>query len=743
MIKMIKPFKSSTIIPIIVIVAISSMLAALGSGGCQNVTKTAGIQAAARANPNLIANPGFEDGTTDHVDPFPDFWYWDLVGNPVDRHEWIDTMAHTGEKSILIGDDLLGDVTALKTWLIDIDPVNNTYIFSCWYKTSPDFPPYAARAEFCYYKNGTHMHNWHENLERHDEWTFFQMVCNDIPNISDTAPNYIADQVRISLSMERCRGWVAFDDINFRIATPAELTQLAADRYINLPQIPTTGTPPLVSATGKYQLVNTNGSWWMARPDNGRCEMICGMLARRDYSSNNAVHSNFIDSNYTDWEYRQWQYSALKSWNFNSLAVNGENFISHMNYPSDYMATWEYCVDNFSGEQCKDKDGNLAQSVDGVHVFYDPFNTQWRNGVANDIDSKCSARKGDAQFAGYQITNEMYYKDLYRYIYASSSGDEFISVLQNRFGNDVNALNSDWGTSYGSFWDVLTDKPEPVSLTDPKMDDFLAMERHMMAEFANFSLARIKLSQNDPDRPVACNRFDPPNFSEALRWMDVFSGYDYNTLQIYGSLVMLGWNQSELDMCKNTMEATGKPVLISEWDVQGRDTRWTEGLVSFMAKPAVDTQADRGEAYATFYQQMISLPWMLGAQWYKWGDTRIAEPDWCKNEGFVNDHEQPYTELVNRVAQIHDLVRRVDPAFRTWQTQDLCGERVSETGSNGSTSTSTGTGSSTGTGVVAPVLCAYYTGGQAVPCGVQPSPAALLTGIIVFALVRKRMRRNI
>ncbi len=64
-------------------------------------------------------------------------------------------------------------------------------------------------------------------------------------------------------------------------------------------------------------------------------------------------------------------------------------------------------------------------------------------------------------------------------------------------------------------------------------------------------------------------------------------------------------------------------------------------------------------------RQTAGLPYMLGLIWYSWDNVRTDYPGWYKNEGIVNDQEQPYAPLVSAMTEVHNEVRNMDPAART------------------------------------------------------------------------------
>ncbi len=651
---------------LIFIPALICVLLMLSLSSCVNRIPGSPPATAGRETPaNLLPNPGFELGQWS-ANGIASDWWLDVSPGARYLYEWTQNNPHSGKNAVILGNNFYGDVITFNPkQVIDIDPVHHTYYFSLWYRTSDDFSPYGARIVLDYYKNGDFKTNNYFYLEKYTEWTFFETLCEDIPNVQDDGDSYIADGVEINLSVMRCRGWACFDDLDFHIATDEEIQRIRAARHMELPAVVTTAAPVTEAATGTFRLVErTDGTWWFARPDTGICEFMVGMYPR--VPGNNPDHEAFVNSHYTSTSFKQHQYDWIKKWNFNSLeAWSDTRLDSFMNYGAgEYMATWAVREIENMGDACKDRYGAAAVTPDGVHRFPDVFGNSWRNSALGAVQDMALNHRNTSQFAGYFIGNEMWQWDLYRYVYSTACGNELVTFMDTRFGSDINALNNAWGTNLSGFADILDVKPVPDSLDDPMLEDFLAFERHMAATLADTCLERLR--ETDTVHAVAPNRFYLVNFNEALRWMDVFSSYDYIALQIYGTMTRNGFNLSELEFLKTIHEKTGRPAFVSEWAVLGRDLRYLDNCCSFKDNPWVPTQADRGDAYSTVVTQLGLLPWMTGCQWFGWQNWKFSYPDWYKNFGVVNDQEVPYEELTGAMTVSNDIIRRMDPSCRTF-----------------------------------------------------------------------------
>ncbi len=710
-------------------VFLAGILLAAVSGCVNRVEKP--VVYSQRASVNLLPNSSFEDGWYD-IHNVPEGWEYDPPDPGQCRYEWSQADAHTGSRSVLLGDMFLGGKVQFHCkQVIPIDPVNKTYVLSLWYKCSQDMPPYAASIVLRILKNDEFRQNTWEYLDKHTSWTKFEMICNDIPNVKNEGSSYIADGIQVAMQLVRSEGWVAIDDLDLHVADAAEIDRLRQAKNIPLPDVQTTPTPPVGTTGNYYSVQKVDGAWWMVKPNSGKCTLFMGTSCNRPYSNTNWPHYQFVDSHYSGGgdgtAYKNWQWHAARELlGFNALSAYGgsQRFDYKMSsYTPDHMATATIIDTQQSGDYLKDRYNVIADNSDPAcsHPFRDPFASNWRSNAVSRISGSVNYNRNTWYLGMYFMDNEMYQIDVYQFVYSSACVTELVNFMRNRFNDDISALNSAWNVNYSDFSDIETEKPVPWTKTDPKLADFYAFERHLFATYADFTLDEYR--SRESNHPIATNRFFLPRFNDILRVVDVFSRYDIFDLHCYGTMTSNGISLSELELYRLSHEATGIPVFMSEWDITGRDKRESEDLYSFTDNCFVDTQADRGEAYVTAVKQMAYTPYHLGHHLFEWGNWRWDEPVWYKNIGIVNDNEQLYTEMTDRMAEINPEILSIDPAFRTFDF------------------TVTDTPDPPHTNIGDLVLCQSSGSMQGEPlqCGVQPT---IFVGLLIFGVLRHRRKRR-
>ena len=102
-------------------------------------------------------------------------------------------------------------------------------------------------------------------------------------------------------------------------------------------------------------------------------------------------------------------------------------------------------------------------------------------------------------------------------------------------------------------------------------------------------------------------------------------------------------------------EATGKPVIVSEWGATARDS----GLPNFWGR--LDTQHQRGDAYENVLEQLWDERCIVGSHWFSWGDATEGER---RNWGIVDAFDQPYLPLTGAMTRAN---RRMSERVLTWR----------------------------------------------------------------------------
>ena len=299
----------------------------------------------------------------------------------------------------------------------------------------------------------------------------------------------------------------------------------------------------------------------------------------------------------------------------------------------------------------------------------DPFNETWVRQVDESMrvwvnyDDYCTQKQKDENpfggnvsddklpIMGYFADSEPVYFNAWNHVWSPNCSAEFISRLKAKYG-DIRKLNKAWSSRYGkykfrSFEQIAGKPPRPKWFDDPMLADFLEMERVVFARLTDVTINTMR--KYGKGRMALSNRFESRGLGEVMRFMDVMSGYDAICMDLYSTYLVHGLSRAELDVLRIMHEFTGKPVWLTEWSVNGRDTKKTENLNTYQ-RGWVDTQADRGKVYKNVISTLIHMPFMIGAKFYSWQNFNSPLPSYgFKNYGIVDSHDRPYRDFVDEV----------------------------------------------------------------------------------------------
>jgi hypothetical protein len=621
---------------------------------------------------NLVVNPGFEVVKGD----FPEGWIPVMDDHPgICRWDISNDRAHSGEHAMEVGRlwSEAGDRNGIKTdTAILLDPAQK-YILSCWIKTEGiEEYPLPLVCSFMVNRNSGPPLRYSKSLSVRKDWTKIYWLLDTLP--ADAMSTDLAFYLRI-----RTKGTFLVDDIDFRKAGPSDIRQYEEWRRLPVPLPQADAGTTAAEGNGYFTVDKDAGRWWLVDPGGRETWAIAtmGEIPGARHGNSDLNLADWFDREYGDdrMGYARMQYELLESWGFNSLAgwTAGEFArISSEQYEHGDHYLPMYSVLNFSimgpdkDYYVKDNKGHYKGVHD--HSFPDPFNPQWRKDARERAESRIPEYRDKPWFAGWFMDNEIDYSSLFRYVWGDYSAKEFIRYLKGRYP-DIKDLNETWSSPfgtyhYGSFQDILDDKPEPADWDDPLYMDFTAFERILMQEYINYTYDLVR--ELDPNHLLISNRLNLGPMMCLHRTIDLWSRYDVICVNIYPQNLYIGFSKGELELLDWVHEKTGRPVIIGEWSVPSMDS----GLYDFGRDPyqrpldwswpqVVRNQRIRGEVYRSCMMQLASKPYMIGAAWFKVFDanstTRRA------NRGLVNGEHQEYQDMTRAIRTTnHEIKERLN-----------------------------------------------------------------------------------
>jgi len=287
-------------------------------------------------------------------------------------------------------------------------------------------------------------------------------------------------------------------------------------------------------------------------------------------------------------------------------------------------------------------------------AMHDPFDPNFQRSVATMAKKVAGEVNNDPFCIGYFVDNELSWGntefDANHFALAtsglrateteSSTKKAFDAVLKAKYGS-VTKLNNAWGTDIVSWDEFAKGFNFQGEYTEVVKKDF----SELLFLFADqyFKVVSIEMEKVMPNHMNLGSRFSdwgitPEAADAAAQYVDVMSYNLYATdLESKGD-----WSRlPEID----------KPSIIGEFHFGSLDSgMFHPGLLS------VDSQADRGKAYAKYMQSIIENPYFVGAHWFQYVDSPVTGRAWDGenyNVGFVSITDTPYLPLINAAKEVN------------------------------------------------------------------------------------------
>ena len=115
-----------------------------------------------------------------------------------------------------------------------------------------------------------------------------------------------------------------------------------------------------------------------------------------------------------------------------------------------------------------------------------------------------------------------------------------------------------------------------------------------------------------------------------------------------------------INMLEEYYLISGKPMLISEFNIRAKDAGLPNKKPSQIFSPVVKTQEKRSDTFEKMMRWFISKPYAIGYHWFAYIDepkTGRSDDGENSNIGIVNLRDEPYEVLVERMTKINRLAQ--------------------------------------------------------------------------------------
>lgn len=394
--------------------------------------------------------------------------------------------------------------------------------------------------------------------------------------------------------------------------TPADPGPPPQDAFTDVPW-PEPPVPAFAS-TGYYRVEKVGERWWMVDPD-GKAFYSVGVNAIAvggsvDRTSGGNPYAEAVAANYAD--AAAWATTTsgrLLAWGFNTVgAWSSDQLLSTLPYTAILYITGSDWLQ-----------GNIPD------YFAPEFEARCAQVAADSVAPRATERR----LIGWYLDNELRWGPDWR-------SDK--TLLQDYLSLPAGAPGRVVAEQYAG---------------DPQ--GFLA---RVASRYFEVTTKAIRAA--DPNHLIlgirAMSVLTPAEVAVAAApWVDVFSvnwylyidGVEELVQQLYGPVLTPGPG------LKNFFDATGRPILVTEFSFRAADTECPNTFPP--QYPVLADQAERAAWYEGFVRSLYESPWIVGHHWFQYFDEpvggRFDGED--SNFGLVDGHDQPYESFLATVTSVN------------------------------------------------------------------------------------------
>jgi hypothetical protein len=422
----------------------------------------------------------------------------------------------------------------------------------------------------------------------------------------------------------------------------------------------------LGNSSGYFELAESNGRWWLVTP-SGHAFFSLGVSTVHPWSAYpQSSYLQNIDALYGGGPERQpWidvTIDRLQAWGFNT--------IGGFSWVSVYDKGLPYAVDlDFS---CGSGDPSCATAFPMVNKrfpdVFDPRFAASAQAMVQDWDP--ASGRGisdewltDPYLIGYWLDNDLWWwhdwmvivdaraetvvEDFIEHDCSWAGKTAWVDHLRDRYGNNISALNSAWGTRYGSFGQLCTVYQVTSAGAATDKETFLSK---VAQRYFDITVSAVRA--RDPNHLVLGIRFAESVPDPVL---PAASACDALGINYY-----VGIRPYELPTkFRNTLahwyNLNGRPVIVAEYSFRSPDT----GLPGSRGGAySVNTRAERADGYRNFFHYAAGSPNLVGLHWFQYVDQPVQgrHDGEDNNTGLVDEADAPYPEMIEAVRDINTYV---------------------------------------------------------------------------------------
>jgi len=304
---------------------------------------------------------------------------------------------------------------------------------------------------------------------------------------------------------------------------------------------------------------------------------------------------------------------------------------------------------------------------------------------------ECAPRANDTQLLGYQLDNELLWKNLtaanlalssYLCLHPSPGFKKALSFIQDRYNHSLQLLNEAWSIKATVWSDTCALLSSTVLHRAAVKSDSYAWLSVVAEQY--FKVAHDAIRRYDSNHLILGIRGQfgypqAPGILKALApYIDVFDWHGYEDIIDGGYCT--GTDTVVQNYIEEVHVLTGKPILVGEFSFTAADSnlRNTWGARACVdeessrdhhgiRKPTVPcrpgcpftTQEERAAAFTRYVTKLMDKPYAVGYHWWQWADepTRGRWPDGeNSNYGLVHLDDDDYSIVTKEMSKTNAAI---------------------------------------------------------------------------------------
>ena len=148
---------------------------------------------------------------------------------------------------------------------------------------------------------------------------------------------------------------------------------------------------------------------------------------------------------------------------------------------------------------------------------------------------------------------------------------------------------------------------------------------------------------------TAVRKYDPNHLNLGIRFGGKPADGVLGLARVFDVCSVNVYEYEPTKQLERSYRLSGRPILIGEFHLGVPENGLGSGLVQ------AANQIERGNGYRYYVEQVLSLPYSLGAHWFTWRDEPVLGRMDGENYniGFVDSTDRPYPELVEAAKATH------------------------------------------------------------------------------------------